>query len=248
MTVCFARKGFTLVELLVVISIIALLASILMPALSEARGQAMIATCGNNMHTTGVAILEYSAAYGRDEPWLFLAGSGTGSFEDEYGNPIGQPGYLQPGNPALAMCHPYGPQAFEWFLDDARSLFCFASRYTYEVNYVYHQEELQTNPMPPCKHAPSYVPEMARCWGTYRYGYRTIPRDEDPYDGVTHMNKITADTPKRARDITMYDWQTDFHNYAHYNVSRKDGSVELIGMSWADLEVYLWGEARTPTP
>jgi len=43
------RKGFTLVELLVVIAVIALLMSILMPVLRKAKDQAMRILCGNNL-------------------------------------------------------------------------------------------------------------------------------------------------------------------------------------------------------
>jgi prepilin-type N-terminal cleavage/methylation domain-containing protein len=56
-----AKTGFTLVELLVVISIIALLLSVLMPALGKAREQARLLTCQANCKQVSTFISLYQA-------------------------------------------------------------------------------------------------------------------------------------------------------------------------------------------
>lgn len=62
------QKGFTLVELLVVIAIIALLMSILMPALARVKSQAKAVLCLSNLKQWGLVFSPYTS----DNKGLFM--------------------------------------------------------------------------------------------------------------------------------------------------------------------------------
>src|SRR5437762_2363929 len=71
------RRGFTLIELFVVIAIIAILAAILFPVFSQARKKARQAACQSNLKQMGLAVKMYIQDY--DEtypPGLAPAGAG----------------------------------------------------------------------------------------------------------------------------------------------------------------------------
>ena len=83
------KRGFTLVELLVVITIIGILISLLLPAVQSAREAGRRAQCSSNLRQLGLAALTDASAFG----WLPTGGWGYGW----NGDPNKGHGWQQPG-------------------------------------------------------------------------------------------------------------------------------------------------------
>ena len=79
------RDGFTLIELLVVVAIIAILAAMLLPALSKARERARMSLCMNNLKEIGKAVFMYIGDY--DEYIPTFGGGGAGAAGSFFGYP-----------------------------------------------------------------------------------------------------------------------------------------------------------------
>jgi prepilin-type N-terminal cleavage/methylation domain-containing protein len=89
------QAGFTLIEVLVVVAIIALLVAILIPSLQAARAQAKRVDCASNLHQIGLGVTMYANAHKDQMPLLYRTVSAfttyymrTGS-ADLQGNPVG---------------------------------------------------------------------------------------------------------------------------------------------------------------
>ncbi|HTI99797.1 MAG TPA: prepilin-type N-terminal cleavage/methylation domain-containing protein [Dongiaceae bacterium] len=94
-----SAPGFTLIELLVVIAIIAVLAALLLPALSRAKARGQQVVCANNLRQVGLALQIYTLDH-------------NGLLPPRSTSTNRWPTQLQPGyqNPKL-LCCPNDPEA-----------------------------------------------------------------------------------------------------------------------------------------
>ncbi len=225
------RVGFTIIELLVVISIIILLIALLLPALRHARNQAQIASCMSRLGQLGAAVVSYQNDWTLNEPWTFA--NGSGDYPHESG---GRGGYSEIGDGRQGLFQrtpALGLQVRTGYIPTGESFFCPNNPIPWERWY---------DPIP--------ASSFTKFHGTYAWHYRHVKRSRALdargngvlYDNPESENLVMID----ANNTTWSTW-TFPYNLEHYNALMVAGDVQRVdwGLDF-DIQQWLWGEARRP--
>ena len=161
-------SGFTLVELLVVITIIAILIALLLPAVQAAREAARRTQCQNNLKQLGLALHNYAALYGK-----FPAGSSVSRADDT--------GSDYRGNPLYFVILPYIEMAnmesrINYSMGYYKWLYYTASDGT-QPNVVYQKKQFPVYQCPSDSRIPQYpsLRDYCGCVGGKTYAFPGVP-------------------------------------------------------------------------
>lgn len=208
-------RGFSLIELLVVVSIIALLIAMLLPALAKVKEVSRRAVCAANLHSFGIA----AAAYAHDS----LAST-----------PIGQPAWPTPGV-GIEVCYYIAPSATFPF---PTNRVWYGAGLLFAGNYVTDGRVYlcPSNPYEPW----SYRSQSA--WFTQPGqidGYLQITYQYRCTDNGWRPMNLALHSPKKAllADLWVSGWFDMLHKDGA-NTLYLDGSVAFVG---GPLKTYVAG-------
>ena len=263
-----SKDGFTLIELLVVIAIVALLVSILLPALNKARAAAINVKCLAHLRGINLSVAMYSNTVSN----VNLEDSEELYFETLTGNHPPEP------TPQF-ISHLLNHDALD---DDGMSLFFCPSMQGLDsqTNYWRNPDGYpQADTSKPVsmvevlKAQKLYPNAEAAFWSSYIWVWGMHSKDDDGTFYQTIVNANGASRGVMMVDAGAYQWENDYlanhpqtqpalvaagavgtivKRYDHYNALFVDGHVENPAPNGFDMNMWLfgtpyWGGTQTAT-
>lgn len=218
------RDGFTLIEILVVIAVIALLMAILLPCLRRVRRQAKAVACQANLHQWGLMFAMYTEA--NSGRWFSVSMRHPDSY------------YLSEMRPFYRDCNDvllcpmtrkpaysdYGPRSpFKAYYLPALRLYG-----TYGWNHWVG--------------CPDRSPDVTIPSGEVQYGFWTMPNVRQARDVPVYMDSIGhyfQVGPLEAMQPPRYDGDCDGKAVGPVCINRHDGGINSLFMDWSVRKVGL---------
>lgn len=177
-------RGFTLVELLVVIGIIALLIGILLPTLSQARRSASKVSCLSNLRQLGQLQIMY--ANDNDGSFMWRGPRMPWPFQAMFQLPRSEGGFGPESSPETDM-RLYWESYLDWDIDEMNPLFYCATANGTESNQSYSEWAW---PCPPSRGGGWYYLSSYAYYGNY----------EHPRAGNTWVPDAVLEKPDKLSD------------------------------------------------
>lgn len=215
------KKAFTLIELLVVIAIIALLVSILLPSLQQAKFLAKMAVCKSGMRNIGIAAAMYASENDGNYP--------TGAYHN---------------NPARGPENDFFGDRLMEFMDDDNTVFCCPLSYMAAGTWEYYDA---TYAIGRFRRFPTqnWADQTYMYFGNYSYdvqfhGLPALFTPEDISDieaGLIYPRNNSAGRAKLFQDLVS-DHPYERTSHESPNSLYTDGSVEQGPKNPYDLEFH----------